>query len=265
MDPLLYAIAIATLAGSATGIGGLITLILKESSDKIITFMLGFASGTMIAVASLILLIESINISNVFWTGIGFALGALVLLIVDSIIPHFHVTCEYEGGRQKPGLSGSPEMSTSHDLSSLRCGLLVALGITLHNFPEGLSVATGFAITPNLGLVIALSIGFHNIPEGMAVAIPLYKAGMSKGKVFVITLLSGLSEPLAATISLLLLLQVSLFIQALFLAIAGGAMIYLVCDELAPQAHRAEKHEHIPTIGLVVGFLIILLLKNFIA
>jgi ZIP family zinc transporter len=264
MDPLLYAIAIATLAGSATGIGALITLILKERSDKIINFMLGFASGTMIAVASLILLIESINISNVFWTGLGFVLGALVLLIVDKLIPHFHVTCEYEGGRKRK-LAESPEISPSHDLSSLRCGLLVALGITLHNFPEGLSVATGFVITPDLGLVIALSIGFHNIPEGMAVAIPLYKAGMSKGKVFVVTLLSGLSEPLAATISLLLLLQVSILIQALFLAFAGGAMIYLVCDELAPQAHSEEKHEHIPTIGLVVGFLIILLLKSFIA
>ncbi len=256
MDPILYAIAISTLAGSATGLGALIVLVLGKRSDNILGMMLGFASGTMIAVAALILIIESEALTNVIWAALGFALGAFVMLIVDARLPHFHVTCEYEGGQKE---------STTRDLASLKCGMLIAIGITIHNFPEGLSVATGFAITPSLGLVIALSIGFHNIPEGIAVAIPLYKAGMRKDQLFLVTLLSGLSEPLAATISLLLLLQVSIFIQAIFLAFAGGAMIYLVCDELAPQAHSEKTHEHIPIIGLVAGFLIILLLKSLIA
>jgi len=147
------------------------------------------------------------------------------------------------------------------DEQHYRTGILVAIGITLHNVPEGLAIVAGYAYLPKLGYLVALAITLHNIPEGIATAASLCAAGMSSRKVFMITLLSGLVEPLGAVVGSFMLMSPSPFVLALMLSIAGGVMTYVTADELIPIAH-AHGHDHEVAIGLIVGFALILTLTS---
>ena len=235
---------------------GMVFLMKNKINIKIEKLLLGFASGVMIAASVWSLLIPSIDmakIQNVIdWipATIGFLLGMVFLLILDSIIPHLHLHTD------KPeGLKTKIEKTT-----------MMVLAVTLHNIPEGMAVGVVFAgaIAHNAGITmagaIALAIGIaiQNFPEGAIISMPLKSEGMSKLKAFMYGTLSGLVEPIGALLTIALT-NLVVPILPYFLSFAAGAMIYVVVEELIPEAQNGE-HSNISTIGVAIGFVIMMIL-----
>jgi zinc transporter, ZIP family len=189
----------------------------------------------MLSIVFLELLVESIDHSGVGAALIGLFLGMLIFYILDHYLPHQHtVTTE------KAHLGGY-----------LKKGTLLALGIGLHNFPEGLAIGTGFIGSTELGTTLAILIGLHNIPEGMAVAAPLKQGGYSYLKVLGITALSGAPMGIGALIGALIG-SISVSVLGISLGFAAGAMFYIVCDELIPDAYESAG-AHLSIFGIFTG------------
>ena len=146
------------------------------------------------------------------------------------------------------------------DRSLLTTGLLIAIGITIHNLPEGIAVGAGFMHMPKFGLFIALAIMLHNIPEGIAVAMPLCKSGVCRWDSFRAALFSGLVEPVGALFAVLFLSSFQVFVPAA-LAFAGGVMMFITLDELVPAA-REHGHQHFTAIGIILGAIFVFVLSG---
>jgi ZIP family zinc transporter len=240
LEPFLLSL----LAGLATGVGGLIVLFLRRVSDRIVSLLLGFASGVMLMVAFNNLFFEAEKLLFHIELIIFFAIGAIMMMTLDLAIPHIEPTRRKDNGQTE----------RMH-----RSGVLIALGITLHNLPEGFVVAAGYIFNPGLGVIIAVAIMLHNIPEGIATAIPLSEAGTKAWKTAVITLLSGLAEPVGAIVGAVAL---SFFAPRIVigysLVFAAGVMTYITADELIPVAHEYG-FKHTVSVGLLLGIIFALL------
>ena len=246
MNSIAFAWFLSLLAGLSTSIGGIIIIITGKLGERFLNFSMGLASGVMLTVAFLSLIDKALDMNVGYYVVVvGFVIGAVSIMVLDAKIPHIFSFKEYGPANER----------------LVKTGILVAIGITLHNVPEGLAVVAGYAYLPKLGYLIALAIALHNIPEGIATAAPLYAAGMGKGRVFTITFLSGLMESLGALIGSFMLISPSRFVLAIMLSIAGGVMTYVTADELIPTAH-ARGHKHEVAIGLTVGFTLILVLTS---
>ena len=158
------------------------------------------------------------------------------MFFLDFALPHKHFSV-YEKG--------------VIDGRFLKSGTLIAIGISLHNFPEGIAVASGYSYLPRLGLVIAIAMALHNIPEGMAISLPVYMGGASKLAAFRLALVSGLMEPLGALVATMFLESFSNLVP-FGLAFAGGVMVFVTLDELIPVAHE-HGHEHFTSLGVIMG------------
>ena len=234
---------LSLIAGMATGIGGIIALLLGKLSDRVVGFSLGFASGVMLLVSFNNLFLEAVKLVTHFELITMFSLGALIMVVLDLSIPHIELTARRnEGGNAK----------------MLRAGMMIAIGITLHNLPEGLIVTAGYVYLPRLGLIIAIAIMLHNIPEGAATAIPLIAAGTNPSTVAVLTFLSGLAEPLAALIGVFVFSFLDRSIIGYSLSFAAGVMTYITADELIPVAHEYG-HKHTVSVALLFGIIFALL------
>ncbi|MDD3170914.1 MAG: ZIP family metal transporter [Bacilli bacterium] len=235
---------------------GMVFLIRKEIKPAIQKLLLGFASGVMISASVWSLLIPSINMSEtqgvIAWLPptIGFLLGMGFLLLLDTIIPHLHSrTSKPEGVKTK-----------------LNRTTMLIFAVTLHNIPEGISVGVVFAgalagntgITMAGALALAIGIAIQNFPEGAIISMPLKAEGNTKRKSFAYGVLSGIVEPVAAFITILLT-NIMVPILPYLLAFAAGAMIYVVVEELIPESQKGE-HSNIATIGIAVGFAIMMIL-----
>lgn len=226
---------------------------MKQSVEKL---LLGFASGVMIAASIWSLLTPSIEMAEeqgmIPWIPaiVGFLLGITFLLVLDSIIPHMHLDKEKPEGIK----------------SKLKKTTMLIFAVTLHNIPEGMAVGVVFAgvLIGNVGITIAgaiaLSIGIaiQNFPEGAIISMPLRAEGMSKGKAFLYGTLSGIVEPIAACVTILLT-NLVVPILPYILSFAAGAMIYVVVEELIPEAQMGE-HSNIGTIGVAIGFALMMVL-----
>ena len=234
---------LSLIAGMATGIGGLIVLLLKKVSDRIVSFSLGFASGVMLMVAFNDLFLEAQALITHVEVIIFFTAGALLMIILDLSIPHIELS------------------RRENDLQTkmYQRGILIALGITLHNLPEGLVVVAGYAYSPTLGLIIAIAIMLHNIPEGVAAAIPLIEGGMKPRMVALFTLLSGLAEPAAALVGAIVLSSFTASMIGYSLVFAAGVMTYITADELIPVAHEYG-YKHTVSVSLLLGIIFALLI-----
>lgn len=240
-----------------TSLGSAMVFLMKNKMNrKVEKILLGFASGVMIAASVWSLLIPSINMTEeqgkVAWipAAVGFMLGIIFLLVLDSLIPHLHLDSE------KPeGLKAKLKKTT-----------MMVFAVTLHNIPEGMAVGVAFAgalaenagITISAAIALAIGIAIQNFPEGAIISMPLKSEGMSKTKAFVYGTLSGAVEPVAAFITILL---TSLVVQILpyLLSFAAGAMIYVVVEELIPESQSGE-HSNIGTIGVAIGFVLMMIL-----
>ena len=244
MAEILQPFLLSLIAGSATGIGGLIVIVFGRVSDRLMGFLMGFAGGVMLIVSFLKLFIEALTLLNYLEVILAFTIGALFMMAFDLILPHI------EFGRWEKGLVESRLFKT---------GLIVAIGMSLHNFPEGLVVGVGYVHMPKLGLLMALMICLHNIPEGIATATPLMLAGVGMHKAVSLAFLSGLTEPLGALIGAAFLSTIGggEYFIGLGLALAAGVMTYITVDELIPIAHQygSLKHKHMVSIGLLSGMI----------
>lgn len=242
-------------AGTALG-SAMVFFMRQEMNQKVQKLLLGFASGVMIAASVWSLLIPSIDMAEqeggIAWipAATGFLLGMGFLLLLDTVTPHLHFTEE------------KPEGVPSH----LKKTTMLVLAVTLHNIPEGMAVGVTFAgvlaenamITMTGAFALSIGIAIQNFPEGAIISMPLKEQGNSKGKAFVYGVLSGIVEPIGAMITILLTGMILPLLPYL-LAFAAGAMIYVVVEELIPEAQAGE-HSNISTIGVAAGFVLMMIL-----
>lgn len=243
---VLNAFLISAVAGLATGVGGVIALIGRDLSMRAYDALLGFAAGVMVAIATLGLIHEGVTQGGTPIGLAGVGIGALALFALDRWLPHEH-------GRL-PANSSNP--------LAYRRGLLLFSAMTLHNIPEGLGIGTSYAAQPRLGLLLAVAVALHNIPEGIALAAPFRASGLGALPCLGWTLGSGLVEPVGAVVGVVLASQVAPLLP-FSLALAGGAMLYVVSDELIPESH-SHGYEHEATLGFIVGFLLLLALMQLL-
>lgn len=242
---------IGTALGAST-----VFLLKNELNPKIRKFLLGFASGVMIAASiwSLIIPASEMSVLNgkSEWVApvVGFMLGMLFLLALDTFVPHQHLSCDKpEGCSTKMGRNN-----------------LLFMSVTLHNVPEGMAVGAVFAGLlaggVELGLMSALSlsigIAIQNFPEGAIISLPLKSAGETKGKSFLFGAASGIVEPVAALVTIAFS-SLILPILPYLLSFAAGAMIYVVVEELIPESQEGE-HSNIATVGVMLGFALMMVL-----
>ena len=250
---------ILTLPFLGTALGAAMVFLLRgKMSDLLRKLLLGFASGVMVAASVWSLLIPSLEMSaengGTTWlpAAVGFVLGILFLLLLDTLIPHLHI------GSDKPeGLASNCQWKRTTMLS---------VAVTLHNIPEGMAVgvilasamAEGSMISMSAAWALAIGIAIQNFPEGAILSMPLHSEGMGKGKAFLIGALSGIVEPIASILTILLIGVISPALPYL-LAFAAGAMMYVVIEELIPEA-QADPHSNIPTLGFTAGFVLMMVL-----
>lgn len=235
---------------------GMVFLMKNKMNGKIEKLLLGFASGVMIAASIWSLIIPAIEMAEeqglIAWipAAIGFLLGVIFLLVLDSIIPHLHLKTDKPEGIH----------------SKLKKSTMLVLAVTLHNIPEGMAVGVTFAgalmghtgITIAGAFALAIGIAIQNFPEGAIISMPLKSEGISKTKAFIYGTLSGIVEPIGAVITILLTSTV-IPILPYILSFAAGAMIYVVVEELIPESQAGE-HSNIGTIGVAIGFVIMMIL-----
>jgi ZIP family zinc transporter len=256
MNGIIGALILTLIAGSATGIGGALVLFKKKLSSRFLAGSLGLSAGVMIFISMAEMLPESqgmIRESGMAhgeaFVLVAFFVGMGIITLIDFLIP------EYENPHEASGLSLESE-KTLH-----RLGIMSALAIAVHNFPEGIATFIGALNDPEMGAGITFAISIHNIPEGIAVAIPIYYATKSTGKALLYATLSGMSEVLGAILCLGITSILGLELTEggatfpLVLAAVAGIMIYISLDELLPTAEKYGKH-HIAIAGVVGGMAI---------
>jgi ZIP family zinc transporter len=255
MSPILLLPFLGTVLGAA-----MVFLVRGSMARSLHKLLLGFASGVMVAASVWSLLIPSLEMADqqggVTWlpAAVGFVLGILFLLLLDTLIPHLHI------GSDKPeGLTRNCQWKRTTMLS---------VAVTLHNIPEGMAVgvilasamAEGSMISMSAAWALAIGIAIQNFPEGAILSMPLHSEGMNKGKAFLIGALSGIVEPIAAVLTIILIGFIAPTLPYL-LAFAAGAMMYVVVEELIPEA-QAEPHSNIPTLGFTAGFVLMMILDS---
>lgn len=241
-----------------TSLGAACVYIMKKEMNPFVNkALLGFASGVMIAASVWSLIIPAIDMSSNMGklsfipAAVGVLVGILFLLMLDKLIPHLHSNSNEPEGIKK---------------NNLKTATMLVLAVVIHNIPEGMAVGIVFAGALNEGALLtlagafALSIGIaiQNFPEGAIISMPLISEGLSKNKAFLYGVLSGVVEPIGAIVTIMFSGLITPFMPYL-LSFAAGAMIYVVVEELIPEASQGE-HSNIGTIGFSIGFVIMMIL-----
>jgi ZIP family zinc transporter len=252
-DIVIFAILGSFLSGLATILGVFPVLLGNKISPKMQDIFLGFSAGIMLSASFFSLLNPAIDMASAIFSkhlaisvvSLGMILGVLIFLFVDRFIPENYFIRIYENSNGKV----------------LKKMWLFIIAITIHNFPEGMSSSLGF-LTGDLGRGISLAtgIGIQNIPEGLAVALALLVNNFSKKDIFIITLLTGVVEPIGGIVAVILF-SLSHYILPIGLAFAAGAMLFVVSKEMIPQTHK-KGYETQATVGLITGFTLMMILDN---
>ncbi|TCT14659.1 ZIP family zinc transporter [Natranaerovirga pectinivora] len=243
MESLIYSF----FAGISTSLGVILLIIFGKPNEKVLSILLGFAGGIMLAISLFELMPESVELGSMSTAVIGFLLGAGMMFLLDKVVPHSHLS-EPDDLVVENGENFKPKINPM-----LRTGYLILFGIALHNLPEGLAIGAGLESSQELGIFIAIAIALHNIPEGLAMAGPLKAGGLTSGKIFIFTLIAGLMTPVGTAIGLVFFSISPLFVGG-SLAFAAGAMVYIVNDELIPQANAMNSH--LGNIGILAGLVL---------
>lgn len=254
------ALLLTVIAGLATGLGGLAVFLTNRSNGSFLALSLGFSAGVMLYVSFVEILAEASDLLSAAWgpgrgtwgmVG-GFFAGIAVIAVIDRIVPHQanpHEFAYQPGDAEADAAFAAP----AADSRLLRTGMLTALAIAIHNFPEGFATFAAALGDPSVAVAITVAIALHNIPEGIAVAVPVFQATGSRARAIGLSFLSGLSEPLGAVIGFLLLRP--FLTDALFgasLAAVAGIMVFISLDKLLPTAEKYGGH-HLCVYGIVAG------------
>lgn len=250
---ILLAFILTAIAGLSTGIGSLIALVAKHTNTKFLCASLGFSAGIMLYVSFMEMIPQGKEeLISVFGDKMGtlylilaFFGGIALINMIDFLIPQSLNPHE---------IQGVEDMDKKSSLK--RTGIVVALSIAIHNFPEGIATFTSALGSLDVAIPITIAIAIHNIPEGIAVAVPIYHATGSRKKAFWYSFASGLAEPFGAVIAYLFLMQFwTPAMNGIILAAVSGIMVFISLDELLPSAEKYGKH-HLSISGLVAGMLV---------
>jgi ZIP family zinc transporter len=255
---VLYAFLLTAFAGLSTGIGSAIAFLARHTNKRLLCLSLGFSAGVMIYVSMIELLgsareslTSELGESAGGWaTIISFFGGMLVVAMIDRLVP------SYENPHELHMLEEMSDEAREADPRLLRMGVLSAIAIAAHNFPEGIATFAAALKDPALGISIAVAIAIHNIPEGIAVSVPIFYATGDRKKAFTWSFLSGLAEPAGAVIGYLILMPfLSETVFGVLFASVAGIMVFISFDELLPAAEEYGEH-HIALYGLLAGMAI---------
>jgi ZIP family zinc transporter len=268
-----FALLLSTLAGLSTTLGCLLSICIQRPGPRFMSLILGFSAGVMILVSFGELLPEGVEETGFALAYLAFFGGMAVMFLIDILIPHIHMGEHHDAGtearvcplpepeergrhrRHHPG-GWRGEVPTGR---LLKTGLLVALGIGVHNFPEGITTFVGAVQDPALGIAIAIAIMLHNIPEGIAVSAPVYAATGSRGKALLWSALSGIAEPVGAVLAAVALLPfLNPTVLGFVLAAVAGIMVFISLDELIPVA-CSFCEEHLSILGVIAGMIVMAL------
>jgi len=260
------ALLLALLAGLSTGIGSIIAFFIRQPKPKYMSLILGFSGGVMVYVSFAELLHVALDNVGFLHANLGFFGGIAFIMLVDVFIPHEY-KFEQTGHPQLPVTRrrkhGQGEPSPyRHGVEQrlMRTGTLMAIGIAIHNFPEGLvTFSSGLAVDHSFGILVAVAIAIHNIPEGISVSIPIAQATGSRKRAFIYSFCAGLAEPVGALIGYAILFNfLTPTLIYTLMAFAAGIMVYISLDEILPTAHMFGE-EHLVIIGATAGMIIMAL------
>lgn len=254
---ILFALSLTIFAGLATGIGSLIALFAKKTNTTFLSVSLGFSAGVMIYVSMIEIFPKArealatccVNPQfSYLLTVISFFGGMAIIALIDRLVP------DYENPHEIKSVESM--VPQNRDKHLMRMGLMSALAIAIHNFPEGIATFTSALKDPYLGIGITVAIAIHNIPEGIAVSVPIYYATGSRKKSFWYSFLSGLAEPVGALLAFLVLMPfLSDLVFGIIFASVAGIMVYISFDELLPTSEKYGKH-HLSIYGLITGMIV---------
>jgi len=246
-----FALLLSTLAGLSTTIGSLLALFVRKPGPRLMTLTLGFSGGVMVLVSFVELLPGGIDAIGFAPANLAFFGGMAAMFLIDALIPHDYMAEHHHTETGKDDVALRQAQDTALKSRLLKAGLFVALGLGIHNFPEGMASFATALSDPQLGIAIAIAI--HNIPEGLAVSAPVYAATGSRGKAFWWSFLSGVAEPVGALLAAVVLMPfLNEAILGGLLSAVAGIMVFISIDELLPVS-RAYGEEHLSIVGIVVG------------
>lgn len=254
VQTILIAFGLTMIAGLSTGIGSVLAFFTKRTNTKFLSTALGFSAGVMIYVSFMEMMPEAKeSLTGHFGERIGtlymllaFFGGMGVINIIDFLIPE----------DENPHEIQNIEELDKKQAGLKKTGLLVALSIGIHNFPEGIATFTSALNSLEIAIPITFAIAIHNIPEGIAVSVPIYQATGNKKKAFWLSFLSGMAEPVGALFGFLILMPFwTPSINGFILAAVSGIMVFISIDELLPSAQKYGEH-HLSIIGLVAGMIV---------
>ncbi|MEN8118365.1 MAG: zinc transporter ZupT [Bacteroidota bacterium] len=268
---VIFALILTIFAGLSTGIGSTIAFFAKRTNTKLLTVSLGFSAGVMIYISFVEIFQEAKNsltnhygeFDGVLYTVVAFFGGMLFIALIDKFIPTFENPHEI---RSLEAMDNKTEANRFNKL--YRMGLMTALAVGVHNFPEGIATFMSAINNPSLGIAIAIAIAIHNIPEGIAISVPIYYATGNRRKAFFYSFLSGVSEPVGAIIAYLALMPFlnsgnSEVIFGITMASVAGIMVFISLDELLPSAEEYGEH-HVAVYGLIGGMVVMALSLLFL-
>lgn len=229
-----------------TTIGGIIGILLNKTSNRFLSFILSLASGLMLSIVCFDLIPEAFNISGTISIVFGMVFGIIIMFICDIVVQNKFDNKKRYIDKKK---------------SLLKTGIIVSIGLALHNFPEGLAIGSGFKASITLGYSLAIAICFHDIPEGISMAVPMKSGGMNRLKVLFYVFLSGITTGLGALVGAFIG-EISNIMIGISLSFAAGAMLYIVSGELIPEANKLYNGK-VNTFGNIIGFLVGLIALKF--
>lgn len=222
-----------------TTLGGILGVVIKKQSNKFLSFILALASGLMMAVICFDLIPEALEISNILEVVIGVILGIIAMIFCDLLVDKkFSTKVQVQNKQSK----------------LLKTGMIVSIGLAIHNFPEGLAIGSGFESSLKLGLSLAIAICLHDVPEGISMSIPMKNGGMKPFKVIFYVILSGVTTGIGALFGAIVG-SISEQVISICLSFAAGAMLYIVSGELIPESNSLY-HGRMTAVGNMLGFLI---------
>ncbi len=245
MDTILNTTILGLIFGTlGTTLGGIIGATIKTKSNKFLSFILEFAAGLMVAVVCFELIPEAMEVSNMLTVIIGIIIGVFIMIFCDNLVNY------------KYSKKNVFKMN-----SLIKTGIIVGIGLAIHNFPEGLAIGSGFSASTKLGLTLAVAIALHDVPEGISMAVPMKNGGMKTYKVILYTFLSGLTTGVGAFFGIIIG-TISEELISICLGFAAGAMLYISAGELIPESHKIYKGR-ISYLGNILGFLIGIISTQF--
>ncbi len=279
MDPkVLTALMMSLFAGLATGIGGAIAFFAKRTNKKFLSVAMGFSAGVMVYISFVELfsqaqdaLTAELGTKPGSWvTAASFFGGMLIIALIDKLVPEaenphevhtvedIHEVEDAHEAEVAQEAQGIPVQESEEERENklMRTGLMTALAIAIHNFPEGFASFMSALRDPSVEMGIAIAIAIHNIPEGISVSMPVYYATGSRSKAFVYSFLSGLTEPIGALLGYLILARfMSETLFGIVFAAIAGIMVYISFDQLLPTAEEYGEH-HLAIYGLISGMIV---------